>query len=177
MLYNIIALGDSAKHWDGTGHSVGVNDAFKWGHHIEHLVVCNRPENFPADRLEVIKNSKPDHFYSHKSDWKKYFPAWNKISIIPWYGTYHRDKIYHSDTSPFIAICLAIKLGATKIVLWGVDFKTHSKYKHGDPGTNRELEYYTQLIRESYIPFYVGAMCTSFDSVLRVYDPISEINN
>lgn len=148
MIFNIIACGDSAKQWDGTGHSVGVNDSFKWGHHIEHLVVCNRPENFPSNRLEIIKNSTPDQFYCHKSDWERYFPAWNKINIIPWYGTYHKDKIYHSDTSPFIAICLALKLGATELVLYGVDFINHSKYKQGDPVTKREIDQYRSLIKE-----------------------------
>lgn len=148
MVYNIIACGESAKHWDGSGHSVGVNDAFKWGHHIEHLIVCNRPENFPKERLDVIKNTIPKHFYSHKNDWGRYFLNWNQINIVPWYGTYHKNIIYHSDTSPFIAICLAMKLGATELNLYGIDFIDHSKYKEGDPGTKRELEQYHNLIKE-----------------------------
>lgn len=173
MLINVIGCGNSANFWDGNGVSVGVNDSFKWGHHIEHLVVCNRPAMFSHDRAEIIKNSKPDHFYSHKADWQEWFPEWHKLNLIPWYGTYHKNKIYNSDTSPFIAICLAVKLGATEIVLWGVDFINHSKFKQGEPGTKREIETYIELIKELEsigIKFYIGSKGTAFDNYLPIYN-------
>ena len=172
MTYNIIACGETAKHWDGSGHSIGVNDSFKWGHHIEHLVVCNRPAMFSHDRAEIIKNSKPDHFYSHKSDWAQYFPKWNKLNLIPWYGSFKLGNIYNSDTSPFIAMCLAARLGAKEIILWGCDFQNHSKFKADDPGTKREIEQYLGLIKELDeigIKIYLDAYGTAFDNYLPIY--------
>lgn len=175
MTYNIIACGETAKHWDGSGHSIGVNDSFKWGHHIEHLVVCNRPAMFSHDRADIIKNSTPDHFYSHKSDWEKWFPEWHKLDLIPWYGTYWKDKIYKSDTSPFIAMCLAVKLGASEIILWGVDFINHSKFKRGDPGTKREVETYLELFKELRtidIEVHIGSQGTVFDEYWYLFGKI-----
>jgi hypothetical protein len=172
MTYNIIACGDTAKHWNGSGNSIGVNDSFKWGHHIDRLIVCNRLAMFPRERLDIINASQPNKFYSHKADWHERFPLWNKLDLVPWYGTYHKGKIYKSDTSPFIAICLAAKLGATEIVLWGVDFVNHSKFKHGEPGTKREVETYLELIRELDsigIKVYLGSYGTAFDNYLPIY--------
>jgi hypothetical protein len=126
---------------------------------------------FSHDRFAIIIQTET-LLFSHKSDWEKYFPGWHKLNLIPWYGTYHKGKIYKSDTSPFIAICLAVKLGATEIVLWGVDFVNHSKFKQGEAGTKREVETYLGLIRELNnigIKVYLGSYGTAFDNYLPIY--------
>jgi len=175
VTFSIIGCGDSGKEWDGSGISIGVNDAAKFGHPLTYLLVCNRPQQFSSERLETIINTRPKYFYSHKSNWAEWFPEWKKLRLETW-GThrYHLVKghYYASDTSPFIAMTLAYNLGATKIIIYGVDFKHHHIFHELNPQTNREVERYKQLVealREQGVEVYLGAKGSALESFLTVY--------
>lgn len=166
---HIIACGESAKHWKGQGHSLGVNDAGKWGYSLGSLLVCNRPAQFNKERFETIINTNVKNFYSHKSVWLDWFPDWKKINIVPWYGTMNPRQVYSSDTSPFIAISLAYSLGYYEIVLWGVDMKNHKVFHNNNPQTQREVSIYMEMIREMKADVYLGANGTAFDNLLPIW--------
>jgi hypothetical protein len=172
-IFTIVGCGVSAENWIPRGHSIGCNDAFKFGKPFDSLLVCNRPSEFRGGRFETIINTPCKDFYSHKPDWEKWFPKWKKISKVGWYGTLHREQVYVSNTSPFIALSLAFHLGATEIIMWGVDFKDHKVYKEGSPETNREVSIYMELIRlmeEQGCKVWLGANGSVFDQYLKVYD-------
>lgn len=174
-IFSVVATGDSAKDWVPNGHSIGVNDCWKFSKPTDSLLICNRPQQFSADRLKIITESKPKDFYSHKSNWKEYFPLWKKVRLHTWSGTlqdWHRSdgpSAYSSNTSPLIAITLAYNLGAKDIILWGVDFRNHSMYNDNNPATKREVGVYLDVfaaLKERGVNIYLGRMGSVFDSVL-----------
>jgi hypothetical protein len=172
MIYSIIATGSSAQYFIPRGHIIGVNDAAKLGK-IDSLVVCNRPQQFSKERYEIIKNTKCENFYSHKSAWRTEFPNWKKINLIPWYGTYNKGQVYCSNSSPIIAITLAAKLGAKDIIMWGVDFLSHHIFHAGNPQTKKEVDIYRQLFDElkvSGINLWLGNTGTAFDYTMPLWD-------
>lgn len=176
-LFTIVGCGDSAKDWIPRGHSIGVNDAWKWGKPTDSLLVCNRPSNFNAERLKVITSSKPVNFYSHKGNWAYAFPEWKKINMVQWYGHLVKGMHYSSNTSPFIAFTLAYNLGATEIIMWGVDFVNHKVFNPENPYRDKEVETYMQLIgalTEQGVKVWLGAEGTAFDGKIEVYKSIVE---
>lgn len=173
MTFTIIATGSSAQNFVPRGHVMGCNDAAKWGKPLDSLVVCNRPQQFSKERYEIIKNTKCENFYSHKSAWVKEFPAWKKINLTPWYGTYHKGQIYSSNSSPIIAITLAAKLGAKDIIMWGCDFKNHHIFNASNPQTKKEVDVYRALIDQlvkNGIFVWLGNTGTAFDVHLPTWE-------
>lgn len=175
-LYSIVACGSTAKDWIPRGHSIGCNDAAKWGKTLDSLLVCNRPSEFKGERFQTIINTKVENFYSHKGDWAKWFSGWKKISKVGWYGTLHREQVYTSNTSPFIALSLAFHLGATEIIMWGCDFMNHQMYSEGKEETQREVQTYLQMIRmmnEQGCKVWLGSEGTAFDKHLPIYERVA----
>jgi len=168
MTMNIIALGESAKHWDGSGPSIGVNDAGMWGHPLNYLLILNTPNQFNPERLEHIKNTKCDKLYTdHASQWEKYIPAGVHVhgfNSRQWSPSNKLEKIsknylYHSKTSTFAAISLAFSWGFTNIILWGVDFKDHKIYKPGNDSFINEFTAYKtfwQALQKAGVNLYLG---------------------
>lgn len=154
MLINVIACGDSASKWDGLGDSIGVNDSFKWGHNIQILVLLNEPNEFEADRLDVIKKTKADFVYTCYREWQRPQYALNNIVFFNynvWNGRLlakGRNLFQTSRTSPFAAISIAYNLGYDEIVLWGVDFKTHKIWHNGNHNFAQEIKNYQQLAEQ-----------------------------
>jgi hypothetical protein len=172
MTFTIIATGDSAKDWLPEGTCIGVNDAFRWGKAFNYLLICNRPDQFSKERMEIIKRTPHERFYCNKSNWSSIFPDWIKIPLVTWYGTIRRGQVYSSQTSPFIAISLAYTLGAKKIILWGVDFKNHGTFNESNPQTKREIENYLSLfneLKELGVEIFIGSKGSAFDNQLPLY--------
>lgn len=182
MTISIIGCGDTAKDWIPRGHTLGVNDSWKWGKPTDSLVICNRPTNFTNDRLKTIVESKPKTFYSHKSNWAYVFPAWQRIRLKEWIGDFQprMDKLplgdrhcYYSNTISFIALSLCYQLGATEIIMWGCDFVNHKLFHAGNPETEKEVRKHLELIRclnDHGVKVWLGAEVTAFDGKLEVYE-------
>lgn len=173
MTYNIIACGSSAQHWDGTGLSIGVNDAFKWGHKISNLLVANHFNRFTRDRAEIIINTNPINFYTTSPTWKKYYPNMIQIKTESWSGILNKNRgLTSTTTSPSIAMHLAWQLGATKLILWGIDFQNHHIMNPDNPYLNTELRQYRsfiQALREQGVEVYLGAHGSMLGEFLTVY--------
>lgn len=153
MTVNIIALGDSASKWDGSGDSIGVNDAAKWGHSIQRLVLLNQPNEFESDRLKTIEHTKPEFVYTCYREWQR--PSHQMNNVV--FFNYHvwQGKLLSkgmgfqtSKTSPFCAISIAYNLGYDEIVLWGVDFKNHKIWHNGHHGFAQEIKNYQQIAEQ-----------------------------
>lgn len=179
MIVSIVACGDSAEHWHKIpcDLSIGCNDAFKWGHKTNYLLLANWPAKFPQYRLDIIKNSKPDKFFSSVEQWRAYFPNMIKIRLNSWDGHLYKnrpDEFSSSNTSPFIATSMAYKLGASKIILWGVDFKTHKVYNESNPQTKTELSQWKQIIaalRKEGVEVYLGDKGSLMEEFLPIWQP------
>lgn len=172
-IFTIVACGESAKEWIPHGHSIGVNDAWKWGKPTDSLLVCNRPVEFGQGRLQTIINSKPETFYSHKSNWAYAFPNWKKINLCQWYGRLVKGQHYSSNTSPFIAMTLAYNLGAKDIILWGCDMMEHKIWNTGNPENIKEIKRHMELVealKEQGVNVWLGKEGTAFDNLIPVYD-------
>jgi hypothetical protein len=176
LVTHVLGCGSTAQHWDGLGTSIGVNDCEKY-HPVNHLIVVNSPTRFKdePDRFNTIINSKPDQFYSNAPGWEKWFPNWKKINLISFSYSHRRikDRLWCSKTSPFVAICMAVNMGAKDIVLWGVDMLTHKYYSPGSKFFNPEYKNYLKLfekLKAEGVNVWRGADGTCFDNDLLKYD-------
>lgn len=155
---SIISCGPTGGDWDGDGFSIGVNDAEKFGKPVSALVCVN--SQFDPGRMKIIRETKaPAGFYSQLNSWDKHpsficLPAMKKFSNKVEFG-----KIYHSITSPIVAISLAAVLQFDEIVVYGVDFDNHPIVK-GDV-MHREIDVYKRFIEcvESKYKISVDLRC------------------
>lgn len=164
MIVSIIACGDSAKEWYKTpcDLSVGCNDSAKWGHKLNHLLVVNHPSKFSNEpgRFKHIIESKPDKFFAHSRAWSQWFPNMEFIRPIRLVGRLRKGVYYHSQTSPFVAMSHAFNIGATEIVLWGVDMRTHKVYHDRSKAQTIEVDRYKRFIaalEKHGVKVYLGA--------------------
>jgi hypothetical protein len=171
MIIHIIGCGSSAQYWNGEGYSLGINDSFKWGYKLDALVISNRPGKFPQERLEVIKRSKPDRFFSPLNNWKFYFPHWEEIKLRSWDGHLYKKEVVHTDSSASIAMGVARKLGAKQMILWGIDMRDHKTFNPGNPHNKeelRQLKGIVEALRGEGIEVYLGAKESELESFLTV---------
>jgi len=130
MRCSIIALGDTGRLWDGSGFSIGVNDAWKFGKPTDALVCVNVFLDNPA-RQKIVADSRPkDGFYSSNTrmwvNHPNYIPM---LNLKRFEGKYVKGELYYRHTSTFIAITLAVKMGYTEIVLYGHELTNHKHVK------------------------------------------------
>lgn len=173
MTWNIIGCGETAMHWDGHGLAIGVNDAEKIGHHVSALVLMNTPDEFMGERLDTILQTKAKICLSDNVDfmWHRLFGVDRCTTLHPfrrWGGQLKMSPpiIYHSDTSPFVAMTLAFRWGASELVLWGVDFRDHHIYKPGNIHFNSEIERYHKLafqLKKAGCNVYLGCKGSNLD--------------
>lgn len=170
MTFNIVACGSSAMHWDGTGHNIGVNDAGKWGYKLQHLLLANAPGKFEAERLKTIIDSKPDNFYSNTESWKKYFPEMIHYKTESWNGILIKKRgLTTMNSSPCIAMHLAWQLGATKLVLWGVDFTDHPVINGSSLKTElRQYRAFIHGLKENGVETYLGSKGSALEEFINV---------
>lgn len=176
MTIHIVASGETGSKWAGEGPSIGCNDAGKWGHNLDYLVLLNLPSQFQSSRFEVIKETKPRKVLTNTPGaWGKYFDHVHQIPLLKWSDTtkLKSNVTYHSNTSPFVAISLAHQWGFKKIVLWGVDFITHHRYGKEGTGHVREMLKYMSFIKalnSAGTQVYLGSLGTAFDRHLQVWN-------
>lgn len=145
-MISVVACGPTGSLWDGSGPSIGVNDAEKFGRPVGALIVVN--SDFELPRLQIIKKTlAPAGFYSQLNYWSsqpnfRYLPPMKRFN--------GRENlcddfkyVYSSRTSPFVAISLAALWGHKEIVLYGVDFENHPVV-NGDR-LSREVDAYKRL--------------------------------
>lgn len=159
---SIIGCGETGALWDGQGPSLGVNDCEKFGKRVDYLLIVNAAGKFSPERYRTIESSRPKMMFSQLKRWGEVFTNFKHIPIKEWRGTEIEPKtIYHSKTSPFVAISLAYCLGYSEAVLYGVDFKTHHAFAPGKPDFEYEkirYEKFCQMLDEKYgFKVFLGA--------------------
>lgn len=177
MTTAIVGCGKSAQHWGESKFdlSIGVNDAFKHGYPLDQLVIVNFPRKFNKQRTDIILNTKAKVF-THTSQWQKLITTAQVIKLSPFNGRVRNGLIYHSKTSPFVAISLAVKQGADTIVLYGIDMVNHPAYRKGTKSGDYEIKTYLKLfeeLRKQGITVLLGEKGTCFDNLLPTRQPVA----
>jgi spore maturation protein CgeB len=102
--------------------TIGVNDV---GRRFQpnYLVVVNPPEQFSGDRFRYVETSRAEYLFT-QLDLGVEHPNIVKFPLGEFGGTdfSNPDVLHYTDNSPYIALCLAIQMGAKRIGLIGIDF-------------------------------------------------------
>lgn len=144
MKCSIIGLGETCALWDGEGYSIGVNDIYGKGIKTDAIVVVDTFRKLP-DRYRTIQDSRPKELFSQLTWWRDH-PNYKPIELRRFKDVFKAGTVYHSNTTPIIAMSIAVNKGFKEIVLYGVDFVDHKVCKGKALGT--EIKVYLKFITE-----------------------------
>jgi len=177
MTIHLIGSGETGSKWPGIGPSIGCNDASKWGHPIDYLLLLNGPGQFQESRRQVIISTQPKKVYTNQPHhWKKHFENVNEITPLRRWSTGSPVKkgiYYHSSTSPFVGLSLAYNWGFNNVVMWGVDLVNHHRFGRGQKAHIQEMlkfDSYIKALQGQGMKVFIGSRGTSFDNILTVWD-------
>lgn len=106
--------------------TIGVNDVGR-KFDPDYLVVVDPPEAFKGDRFHYVKSSRARVFFTQRSDLGIDHPNMVRFRLGAKDGTDFSDPevLNYSVTTPYVALCLAVHMGAASIGLIGIDFTDH----------------------------------------------------
>jgi hypothetical protein len=125
----VLGLGPSLALYKGDEHfAIGVNDIWRKVE-ADYVVCLDERTAFEPERLAVIDDCTPTHFYSQLPCWAAR-PDYRAITLQPQFPDYvcqlDIPALPMSHCSPFVAAALAYKLhGADIIHVYGVDLLNH----------------------------------------------------
>lgn len=136
MTIDVLGLGESIRDYRSTSNiTIGVNDIYKFVK-TDYLLVMDEPQKFTKERLGTILTSTPKKFYTNRTEWIGIVNNLEIFKTAKGRGSLKdiddQSVLCHSSNSPYVAACLAHKMGAKKIVLYGVDFNTHNVLSRPD---------------------------------------------
>jgi glycosyl transferase family 2/glycosyl transferase family 1 len=103
--------------------TIGVNDV---GRHFtpDYLVVVNPRSQFSTERFRHIETSQAKALFTQLPDLPVPHPNVVRFRLGAYGGTdlSGRDVLHYTQNSPYVAVCLALHMGAQRIGLIGVDF-------------------------------------------------------
>lgn len=176
MICSVVACGQTASEWFKTpcDYSIGVNDAFKFGHKFNALGIFNHKTKFTRERQDTILRTRPVKLITNCMSWVDFFPDHQLVKLRSYDGILYRDCTRHvsSNTSPIIAMSIAFCMGAKKIILWGVEFVNHSTYSKNNPLTREEIRKYkgfTDLLSGVGVETFIGAEGSQLGDFLPIY--------
>ncbi|HEX5883076.1 MAG TPA: glycosyltransferase [Pyrinomonadaceae bacterium] len=105
--------------------TIGVNDVGR-RFHPNYLVVVNPPHQFSGDRFTYVQNSEADYVFS-QLNLSLVRDNLVRFDLGASGGTdlSNPNVLHYTQNSPYVALCLAVHMGATRIGLIGVDFTDH----------------------------------------------------
>lgn len=173
MIATVLGCGQSAEGWIPRGTVIGSNDCEKFGKPVDILILANHPRKF-GDRLKTIKKTQAKVMVTSRQQWQNIFPNCEKITRITSFNKMLvKGYVYTSTTTPIMCLSLAIRMGATKIVMYGVDMISHKTYRTGTKQGDREIATYLRFFEacnKKGIEIYRGADGSIFDKVLPLYE-------
>ncbi|HSK74270.1 MAG TPA: hypothetical protein VK892_21400, partial [Pyrinomonadaceae bacterium] len=105
--------------------TIGVNDVGR-KFQPNYLVVVNPQNQFSGDRFKYVETSQAEYLFT-QLDLKINHPNIVRFKLGQFGGTdfSNPNVLNYTNNSPYIALCLAILMGARRIGLIGVDFTDH----------------------------------------------------
>lgn len=177
---DVLGLGESILDYKNDGsETIGVNDIYKH-YPVDYLLVMDQPHRFTKDRLATILLSTPKKFYSNvRDDSGKYI--WggmpNFIPILTEKGRGNLKSIDEPDlyslsnNSPFTACVMAYKMGAKRIVLYGVDLNTH-RHLSSENMLSTILVHYKNLfekLKDRGVGLFVSSEKSKLSAIIPVF--------
>ena len=105
--------------------TIGVNDVGR-RFTSNYLVVVNPRNQFTGDRFSYVETSQAEYLFTQLN------LGLSRKNIVKFkLGTYggtdlsNPNVLHHTQNSPYVALCLAVQMGAKYIGLIGVDFTDH----------------------------------------------------
>jgi hypothetical protein len=153
--------------------TIGVNDV---GRVVDpdYLVVLNSEGQFPQERFQYIRDSRADAIFTQFTN----LPVPRGKRVILRLGQCGGTDLSSCDTlpytrnSPYVAICLAVYMGARRVGLIGVDFSDQSIY---GSATRHPLMGQLQRINSEYAGLV--SACTARGVELVNLSPTSRISS
>jgi len=109
--------------------TIGVNDVSR-RFHPDYLVVLNPRNQFAGDRFSYIENSRAKYLFT-QLDLGHVQSEVVRFRLGKKSGTDFSDPnvLHYTQNSPYVAICLAVHMGASRIGIIGVDFTDNHFFK------------------------------------------------
>src|SRR5215475_8727852 len=105
--------------------TIGVNDVGR-RFHPNYLVVVNPRNQFSGDRFSYVESSRASYLFTQLD------LGLSRENVIRFnLGTHggtdlsQSNVLHFTQNSPYVALCLAVHMGASRIGLIGVDFTEH----------------------------------------------------
>lgn len=175
MTINVLGLGETLLLYKPDGFiSVGVNDIHSRVK-TDFVVCVDVPSAFNAERLATINKTECKGFYTQLDEWSQ-IPNYNKIEFNRGRGLLDgldNERFCYSNSSPYVAVILAYKLGAKKIVIYGADYKTHKHFKNDS--LRRVLNDFGSLRKALNARGVELLVCDSFSELSKVL-PVVDLN-
>jgi len=120
--------------------TIGVNDVARL-FDPTYLVVLNPQNQFKGDRYQYVQQAKVSAIFSQLLVESQHSPVVRfQLGIKGGTNCFNSDQLHYTRNSPYLAVCLAAYMGASKICLIGVDFTTnHFFAKTGHHSLSRGL--------------------------------------
>jgi hypothetical protein len=127
--------------------TIGVNDV---GRRFtpDYLVVVNSSRQFSDGRFQFVESSRAKALFTHLSDLGVTHPNIVRFRLGRYGGTGEAGPgaLHYTRNSPYVAVCLAMHMGARRIGLIGVDFTDHHFF--GQTGPHPLAEWLPRIERE-----------------------------
>ena len=173
----IIGTGESStlyKKVDGV-ESIGVNDCWKITE-TDYLLSVDSIRAFTRERLYTIAYSKPKKFFSYIPEWEMLFT--NNFELIKLnpkrsdVSTLGTELLPYSICSPYVAVCLAFNMGATEIIMYGVDFNSHKTLSIREKLDRIEKDFkeLNKVLLQKGCRLYVASKDSYLSRILPVYE-------
>jgi hypothetical protein len=113
--------------------TIGVNDVGR-RFHPNYLVVVDRRRQFRGKRFYYVENSRAEYLFT-QLDLGRVKPEVVRFRLGKRGGTdfSNPNVLHYSQNSPYVALCLAVHMGAARIGLIGVDFTNNHFYGKTGP--------------------------------------------
>lgn len=204
ICYHVLGLGESAKKfYDKNIHKIqkqtpfdiiiGVNDIERYvpGKYIHYIVALDKLKEKNNELIKGYNEEKTDVFkwvkkanpllgFVSQLDCYSYKDNFIKIKLATYpeimcnLSELDSDLFPWSTNSPFVAACLAYKLGAKNIILWGVDFNNHIENQKGrEARLQMTLDHYYILYRElkrRNVQMYISSEISALSKFIPVYN-------
>ena len=121
---------------------------------VDYLLLVDHPAHFQPWKVEAIKKGRPYNYFIVDLAWLAYL---DKTICVPVQLGDTRGDLRHLDNcqlmfsnvpfsynSPFIAACLAARMGAKRINLFGIDFRSDSAQDHREI-SDKNVEHWFKL--------------------------------
>src|SRR5271166_3408413 len=121
----VCGCGSSLNALTQPGHfiTIGVNDVGRL-FQPDYLVVVDPSERFKGDRFDYVRSSQAKYLFTQLDNLDVPHPKFVRFALGTKDGIdfSNPDVLHYNVVTPYVALCLAIHMGAANIGLIGVDF-------------------------------------------------------